>query len=42
MLIDKKTYLTVIRAKDFSSVMTINEYEDFVIETINQGKQLKK
>jgi len=41
MLIDKKTYLTVIRAKDFSSVMTINEYEDFVIETINQGKQLK-
>lgn len=41
MLIDKKTYLTVIRAKDFSSVMTLNEYEDFVIETINQGKQLK-
>ena len=40
MIIDKKTYLSVVRAKDFASVMTINEYEEFINETILQGKQL--
>ncbi len=40
MQIDKLTYLRVVRAKDFASIMTINEYEDFINETILQGKQL--
>lgn len=40
MIIDKKTYLSVVRAKDYASVMTLNEYEEFINETILQGKQL--
>ena len=40
MSIDKKSYLSIVRAKDFASVMTINEYEEFINETILQGKQL--
>ena len=42
MIIDKKTYLSVVRAKDFASVMTLTEYEEFINETILTCPLVKK